>query len=1051
MPSFPSGIEISKLRSEAQNRWLRPAEVFFILKNYEECSITLEPPNQPPSGSLFLFNKRVLRFFRNDGHAWRRKKDGRAVGEAHERLKVGNVDKLNCYYAHGELNPHFQRRCYWILDQAFEHIVLVHYRDVAEGICMPGRVSDSSTSSPSTFDTLINAHIDGTTDFSRSPVPAEVASCQSSVETANGDVDAYDTPEGHSTSSMPPFSEELRKIEFQLSLDDDYDLIKENIFLYSGKDNSQAENHINFRGEPILDVHGSKADRSGYLGRDDEPNSFMLLHRTGKDQQLRFQPSNSEDIAGKKSSLFWEEILELTTSSSTGVCTQEKASETFSSEEMSSSYRASEDVMFQKIDYRGNKKSVSICQDPERNSQLHLSAARKILLGPDSPIESSTSAKDTGGVEDEIPYEADKSICGGNSMVLKEETTVDWMSNMNLHACNSTYLSSYPEMLFGQSQSVSPIESGSCSTLSQRQLFSIREISPEWAYSSERTKVIITGDFSCNHSEYDWKVIFGDVEVPVEIIQNGVIRCHAPQHVQGWVTLCLTAGNRESCSEVREFEYRLKPKTSDSTSNLQKAFPEKSSEELLLLMRFGQTLLRGCDGNHNQNGGNDLPQAGLIRKVGTTDDQFGQIIELLTVGSNDSFDVVDWLLQELLKDKLKQWLSTKSCESKAIECYLTKEEQNVIHLISGLGYEWALSPVLNAGVGVNFRDLNGWTALHWAARFGRERMVAALLAAGASTVAVTDPTTQDPAGKTPASIAADSGHKGLAGYLSEVRLTSHLSSLTVEECDISKGTAKLLAEKAVESISERSIVVHPDATEDQLSLKDSLAAVRNAAQAAARIQSAFRAHSFRKKCINDQICDEYQLTPKEIHDFSAASKAIRGHRDQKLQSAALCIQKKYRGWRGRKNYLTLRQHVVKIQAHIRGHQVRKKYEEFTWMVGFLEKAILRWRRKGVGLRGFKVESETIEEEADDDILKAFRKQKVDVALDEAFSRVLSVVQSADARQQYRRMLEKYRLAKNSGFLNSQPFNLDQSREYFFYEILEYLPIQNMVFYFPLHY
>jgi hypothetical protein len=30
----------------------------------------------------------VHRFFRRDGHTWRRKKDGRTVREAHERLKV---------------------------------------------------------------------------------------------------------------------------------------------------------------------------------------------------------------------------------------------------------------------------------------------------------------------------------------------------------------------------------------------------------------------------------------------------------------------------------------------------------------------------------------------------------------------------------------------------------------------------------------------------------------------------------------------------------------------------------------------------------------------------------------------------------------------------------------------------------------------------------------------------------------------------------------------------------------------------------------------------
>lgn len=161
------------------------------------------------------------------------------------------------------------------------------------------------------------------------------------------------------------------------------------------------------------------------------------------------------------------------------------------STEVSSSCSTPESVMFQEINYRGNEYMANICQDPERNSQLHLSAARKILFGPDSPVESSISAKHTHGGEDKILYEAEKNIRGGNSMVMKEETTVDWMSNMNLHTCNSTYLSSYSEMLFEQSQSVSPIQSDSCLTLSQRQLFSIREISPEWAYSSESTKVLL--------------------------------------------------------------------------------------------------------------------------------------------------------------------------------------------------------------------------------------------------------------------------------------------------------------------------------------------------------------------------------------------------------------------------------------------------------------------------------------------------------------------------------------------------------------------------------
>ena len=43
----------------------------------------------------------------------------------------------------------------------------------------------------------------------------------------------------------------------------------------------------------------------------------------------------------------------------------------------------------------------------------------------------------------------------------------------------------------------------------------------------------------------------------------------------------------------------------------------------------------------------------------------------------------------------------------------------MLHLAAALGYDWALEPTIIAGVSVNFRDVNGWTALHWAAFSGR--------------------------------------------------------------------------------------------------------------------------------------------------------------------------------------------------------------------------------------------------------------------------------------------------------------------------------------------
>ncbi|KAL8052380.1 hypothetical protein ABFX02_05G000900 [Erythranthe guttata] len=498
--------------------------------------------------------------------------------------------------------------------------------------------------------------------------------------------------------------------------------------------------------------------------------------------------------------------------------------------------------------------------------------------------------------------------------------------------------------------------------------------------------------------------MIGDTEVPVEIIQEGVLRCNAPLHLQGKVNICITSGNRESCSEVREFEYRAKPNLC-THSNQPETETNKSSEELLLLVRFVQMLLSDLLPKEDDYESR-IDSFGKSRVA--EEDSWNQIIDALLVGTSTSSSTLDWLLQELLKDKMEVWLSSKLQKNN----HLSKKEQGIIHMVAGLGFEWALQPIVNAGVSINFRDINGWTALHWAARFGREKMVAALMASGASAGAVTDPNTQDPIGKTPASIAATCGHKGLAGYLSEVSLISHLSSLTLEESELSKGSAALEAERTINSLSRES----SSANEDEDSLRHTLDAVRNATQAAARIQSAFRAHSFRKRqqtevavAMAGAYGDDYALLANDIHGLSAASKlAFRNARE--YNSAALSIQKKYRGWKGRKDFLSLRQKVVKIQAHVRGYQVRKNYK-VCWAVGILEKVVLRWRRRGVGLRGFRHDSESIDESEDEDILKVFRKQKVDKAIDEAVARVLSMVESTEARQQYHRILQKYRQAK----------------------------------------
>nr|XP_043631412.1 calmodulin-binding transcription activator 4 [Erigeron canadensis] len=939
-----SGYNITDLSREAQIRWLKPGEVLFILQNYEESQLTHEPPQKPPSGSLFLFNKRVLRFFRKDGHSWRRKKDGRTVGEAHERLKVGNVEALNCYYAHGELDPNFQRRSYWMLDQGMDHIVLVHYRDIT--------MSGHSPGSMSTFSTGSSALIQGSSSyaspfaqsvgaFSQFREPYDSTSSPSSIEvssdvvTKSNGTSPFSLNEGTEDIGRSPnfeIDQALRRIEEQLSLGEDN--LKDLSAFYS---ENEISNHLGFS------VNELNYDGSG--GMQEDLNNYVSEQYPGgyvRPHQYQQQSEGGFSITSQQDSV-WNDVIK----------------------------------------YNGN----AVGDGSQRNQDYPSDKNGKLLPQPRrDPLKQ--QEKHNAGYTDAIH---------NSSVLLPHE-----LEEFKFPAYTSRNLSeSYPDFystLFEQGQNGMPLESDSSLTIAQEQKFTIREIFPEWGYASEPTKVLVIGTFTQDQSRREWYCMFGDTEVPVEIIQDGVLCCYAPPSLPGKVTLCITSGNRESSSEIREFEFRDKPNTYIHNDPTDKK--SRNSEELLLLVKFVQMLLS----DHSiQNGKPKIDLTGSM----AGEDSWAQIFEALLDGSLASSNATEWLLEELLKDKLQQWLSSRVLGKNDVPA-LSKREQGVIHMISGLGFGWALPPILNSGVGVNFRDINGWTALHWAARFGREKMVAELLASGASAGAITDPSHLDPTGQTPASVAANCGHKGLAGYLSEMSLTSH-PSLQLQQTELSRTSADIEAERAaVDSISKLNLITNED-----LSLKDTLAAIRNTTQAAARIQSAFRAHSFRRRQQKESNAygsgDEYGILPSDIEGLSAASKFT--FRNGNDHNAALSIQKKYRGWKGRKDFLALRQKVVKIQAHVRGHQVRKSYRVFCWAVGVVEKVVLRWRRKGVGLRGFKQELGALDESEDEDFVKVFRKEKVDASIDEAVSRVLSMVESQQARQQYRRMLQKYRQAK----------------------------------------
>ncbi|KAK8969768.1 Calmodulin-binding transcription activator 3 [Platanthera guangdongensis] len=547
--------------------------------------------------------------------------------------------------------------------------------------------------------------------------------------------------------------------------------------------------------------------------------------------------------------------------------------------------------------------------------------------------------------------------------------------------------------------------------LSQDQLFSIIDFSPSWAYTDLVTKIIVKGRFLMNEEDlnkYKWSCMFGEIEVPANIFADGTLCCHAPPHKSGRVPFYLTCSNRVACSEIREFEYKASP-----SQNLQT--PDPCATDTYLQSRFEKLLtLDSLDYS--------IPSCGHLEERSHVDCHICSLIievddELIKLFKHNHDEdsaaqssTKNHVLEEKLKQKLRVWLLHKVGEDDGKgPNVLDKEGQGVLHLAAALGYDWAIKPTVAAGVNINFRDVYGWTAMHWAAFCGRESAVVTLIALDASPGALTDPTPEFPSGRTPADLASQNGHKGIAGFLAESSLTDHLRALTFKDSenpDLSKSYGSLSFENGSDKINSH-------LTEGEI--QTSLSAVQNATEAAARIFQVFRVQSFNRKRITQNRNEKYGLSDDidpalSLLSFKPPYKS-RQH-DMHVHAAVVKIQNKFRGWKGRKEFLITKQRIVKIQAHVRGHQVRKHYKKIIWSVGIVEKVILRWRRKGSGLRGFRPEGGLLEGQKNEkqankddeyDFLQVGRKQS-EARLEKALARVKSMVQYPEAIDQYKRLV-----------------------------------------------
>ncbi|KAK5838134.1 calmodulin-binding transcription activator 2-like isoform X3 [Gossypium arboreum] len=995
--SLAPRLDIDQILLEAQHRWLRPAEICEILRNYQKFHISSEPPTGPPSGSLFLFDRKVLRYFRKDGHNWRKKKDGKTVKEAHEKLKVGSIDVLHCYYAHGEENENFQRRSYWMLEQDLTHIVFVHYLEV-KGRTIGGisHVSNSQTSSPST-----SSYPD-----SHTKAPSGNADSTSPTSTLTSLCEDADSEDGHQASSrfctLPQ--------QGNASVMDKIDSVFSNHcspHQYPGWSSIPGVNEVShLHGDRPRDIdYGTcttEARRTPDLPSWEQDLGQYLpvcaaasSHTSATSIQPDTMSISLQQQNKMKGKLLTVESASpefgnpLSTESNWQIPSADNALELPKwLMDSSSNFELPYDTRFfeQKT------------HDFQLPNALEEITSHDVLKDDDSDSVMKTYPENDIYLDGNVNYafSLKKSLLNGEENLKKVDSFSRWITK-ELGEVDDLQMQSSSGLAWSTVECGNVSDDASLSpSLSQDQLFSIVDFSPKWAYIDLETEVLIIGTFLKSQEEvakYNWSCMFGEVEVPAEVIADGILSCYAPPHNIGQVPFYVTCTNRVACSEVREFDYRAGVTKDINVFDIYGL----TSREMLLRLKTLLSLKSFSPCNHHCQG--VVEKRELIAKIISMkeEEERHQFVDPSSDQDLSEYEEKERLLQRLMKEKLYSWLLHKIMEDGKGPNILDEKGQGVLHLAAALGYDWAINPTVSAGVSINFRDVNGWTALHWAAFCGRERTVAILVSVGAAPGALTDPSPEFPLARTPADLASANGHKGISGFLAESSLTSYLSSLTMDD-----------QKEAVQTVSDRiATSVNYNDAQDILSLKDSITAVCNATQAADRIHQMFRMQSFQWKQLresSDAVSDEHVislLTTKTRRPFQS---------DGVAHAAATQIQKKFRGWKKRKEFLLIRQRIVKIQAHVRGHQVRKQYKTFVWSVGILEKVILRWRRKGSGLRGFRRDAIikpdpqcTPPEEDEYDFLKEGRKQ-TEERFQKALTRVKSMAQNSEGRGQYRRLL-----------------------------------------------
>ncbi|XP_066397760.1 calmodulin-binding transcription activator CBT-like [Miscanthus floridulus] len=882
-------LNFDKLMMEAGTRWFRPNEIYAVLANYARFKVHAQPIDKPISGTVVLYDRKVVRNFRKDGHNWKKKKDGKTVQEAHEKLKIGNEEKVHVYYARGEDDPNFFRRCYWLLDKELERIVLVHYRQTSEENSLPPPHAEAEVAEVPPINMVHYASPLTSTDSASAHT--ELSSAAADINSNGGGAISSETDD-HG-SSLESFWADL--LESSMKNDTPVGASSCGGSLAS---NQQTNNGTRDSGNNILHANAT--------------SNAIFSPTTNVVSEAYANPGHNQ------------------------------ASESY----------------FGSLKHQAINSPSLLTSDLDSQSKQHANSLMKAPVYVNMP----------------------------NDVPARQNSLGLWK-----------YLDDDISLENNPSSGILPTEQ-----VTEERPFHITEISSEWAYCTEDTKVLVVGYFHENYKHLAGTNLFcviGDQCVVANIVQTGVYRLIVRPHVPGQVNLYLTLDGKTPISEVLSFDYRMVPES----QTLADDEPQKS--KLQMQMRLARLLFTT---NKKKMAPKLLVEGSKVSNLLSVSAE-KEWMDLLKFGSDSKgtyVPAIEGLLELVLRNRLQEWLVEKVIEGQKST---DRDDlgQGPIHLCSFLGYTWAIRLFSLSGFSLDFRDSSGWTALHWAAYYGREKMVAALLSAGANPSLVTDPTHDAPGGYTAADLAARQGYDGLAAYLAEKGLTAHFEAMSLSKDKRSTSRTQSLKQNAME---------FENLSEQELCLRESLAAYRNAADAASNIQAALRERTLKLQTKAIQLANP-ETEAASIVAAMRIQHAFRNYNRKKMMRAAARIQSHFRTWQIRRNFMNMRRQAIKIQAAYRGHQVRRQYRKVLWSVGVVEKAILRWRKKRKGLRGIAtgmpVEMATDAEAAstaEEDYYRVGRQQAED-RFNRSVVRVQALFRSHRAQQEYRRMKVAHEEAK----------------------------------------